>query len=124
MKENKEYRLPRAFGEKWLQALKSGEYPKGIVSLASRKKGKKTFNYCCLGVACVLEGVDPEKLRDYGAIVSNPGEPDPFPKTIPEELRGPVSKPLIAQLTALNDNSKRDDFQDVTDWIEQYVELY
>lgn len=60
MKTKKEYKLPKAFADKWLTALRSGEYKQGQSALHSSKDN----TYCCLGVACHLLGIDNEILAN------------------------------------------------------------
>lgn len=45
--------LDKDFAEKWIAALQSGKYQKGVGSLC--KKGYKKLQWCCLGVACDLD---------------------------------------------------------------------
>jgi hypothetical protein len=49
----KQDKLPKAFKNKWLKALRSGEYKQGDGKLWN----KKDNTYCCLGVAGKLCGV-------------------------------------------------------------------
>jgi hypothetical protein len=46
--------------EKWLEALESGEYKQGDGILA-KKQGNAT-EFCCLGVACVVDGRSEKRL--------------------------------------------------------------
>ena|SRR5688500_9528422 len=73
------------FFEAWIKALESGEYKQGKGALANRRDGN--FDFCCLGVACMVDGRSavringlaflPEKLSekldiDYrGCFISN-----------------------------------------------------
>ena len=56
----KNYRLPKEFAEKWLTALRSGNYVQGLGLLLSyeliddKKVDVNKKSYCCLGVACAL----------------------------------------------------------------------
>lgn len=43
-------KLPKKFKEKWLKALRSGEYKQSTGFLTEQYEGES--NYCCLGVAC------------------------------------------------------------------------
>jgi hypothetical protein len=42
--------------EKWLQALRSGDYKKGNSYLCRKNLTKKGFSYCCLGVLAEING--------------------------------------------------------------------
>lgn len=44
--------------DKWLTALRSGEYEQGYGQLYEEEK------YCCLGVLCELSGVDKKVMED------------------------------------------------------------
>lgn len=48
----------RDIWEKWIQALRSGEYPQGVGELRKvdifAAPGENKFDYCCLGVLCDL----------------------------------------------------------------------
>lgn len=48
--------------EKWLAALRSGEYKQGRYRLAKRRLGAEEWEYCCLGVLCELAIQDGVKL--------------------------------------------------------------
>lgn len=43
--------------EQWVAALRSGEYKQGRGALRIRNSDD-SWNFCCLGVACELAGVD------------------------------------------------------------------
>ena len=58
--KTKQYRLPREFAEKWIKSLRSGDYKQGRGGLYNESKN----NYCCLGVACSMLGVENERLKD------------------------------------------------------------
>lgn len=56
-------RIPKKSIEKWVQALRSGEYEQGINQLQSR------YGYCCLGVACdVFISESKQELNVFGKI--------------------------------------------------------
>jgi hypothetical protein len=137
----KYFQLPREFAEKWIAALRSGEYKQGSSALVIIEKG--TPKYCCLGVACSIQGV-PDNLM-LGAS---------FPYLVihqfylPEDLkRGYISgrtdmTTLGGVLAALNDGAKTEipnpdgdgyiqfneefkqhSFSEIADWIEANVEF-
>lgn len=58
---DKPFSLPRGFAEKWVKALRSGNYEQGKNYLLNIiNKGKK---YCCLGVATDICNVPSEESR-------------------------------------------------------------
>ena len=72
----KKYKLPKEFAEKWLTALRSGDYEQGNEHLLSYEEVDEfTVNYnkksyCCLGVACSLTEVS-EALYSGMSFVSD-----------------------------------------------------
>lgn len=53
-------KLRKEFVTKWVEALRSGEYDQINSSLYDGE------GYCCLGVACVVEGIKPKLIgRNY-----------------------------------------------------------
>jgi len=118
--EKKEYKLPRVFAEKWIEALRSGKYQQGRGQLYSINND----NYCCLGVACEVAGhtkniiahgynvfIDAKKNRIIGNKIV-------FPK-IPTVLKGSNGLPQI--LAEMNDSGIS--FDGIADWIEDNVEF-
>jgi hypothetical protein len=90
-KTKKAFEMPKEFLEKWLKALRSGEYKQGEDLLYNPKEQ----SYCCLGVACVIDTPDIDK--DYYLNVGLPididfqeGEDitsDNFPKILYEHSK-------------------------------------
>lgn len=76
--KNKYYKLPKAFGEKWLDALENGEFKQGTGYLQDRN----TLGYCCLGVACRIENLE-ANLQDFG-----------YPEVIKKHLKN-IPKELL-----------------------------
>lgn len=108
----KNYGLPKEFAEKWLAALRSGNYVQGGASLLSYEElgdfsvdiNKKS--YCCLGVACALTGVE-EKIYGGESFVSKDSNINimyMLEKGYPKELIGETDLPYI--LALLNDGVK------------------
>lgn len=58
----------KADADRWIAALRSGQYQKGRRALSVEKS--TGVEHCCLGVACVLENipffVKPDGYRHYG----------------------------------------------------------
>jgi len=42
---------------KWIEALRSGDFKQGRLSLRNDTKGEEFSRYCCLGVACAIAPV-------------------------------------------------------------------
>jgi len=111
----KEYQLPKEFATKWVEALRSGEYKQGKSQLKSKK------GYCCLGVACKMEGqrifkdkewIDPELSNGLNK----------YPKHIPSLLIGSAAdNSFVHEVSDMNDNGKT--FNEIADWIEENVEF-
>lgn len=93
-------KLPTEFKEKWVAALRSGEFKQGRGALY--KNGK----YCCLGVADKIEGYEPD-ARD--SILKHH-------ENVPEIIRGDTE--LTARLATMNDEGGKS-FSEIADYIEQ-----
>lgn len=126
--------LPKGFKKKWIAALRSGKYkqaksklldvayPVGHDRYGNAKLGK---GYCCLGVACHIQGIQNRYLEDipliYGSLITKATK-----KGVPEELVGvaydndddETYNPLVAKLAAMNDRDKSS-FEKIADWIEK-----
>lgn len=48
----KKYQLPKDFAQKWVRSLTNGDYKQGSKVLCVGGE------YCCLGVACAIVGID------------------------------------------------------------------
>lgn len=60
MAKTKTYKkLPKKFKRKWINALKSGEFrqAEGVLKVTGSEQ------YCCLGVACIIAGIDPRFIE-------------------------------------------------------------
>lgn len=104
---------------KWLEALRSGDYPQDIGELRSKD------GWCCLGVLAYVAGVDECRLRNQDTLsASNVKRDDllgPWDKPEYSPINFSSSKPetLITtqrKLAAMNDEGKS--FGDIADWIE------
>lgn len=95
-------KLAKEFKEKWVNALRSGEYKQGKNALHNQFFG----TYCCLGVA---EDILKIKSASTACLVG-----DGFP----EAIRGAASSnDLVALLTNMNDNQGKS-FSEIADYIE------
>lgn len=114
--KTKKYRLPKEFAEKWIQALRSGNYKRGRGRLYNESKN----NYCCLGVACSILGVEDNLLNEYSATSDICIRDLELEKVFPEEL---TDSNLMGELIVLNDLEMYS-FDKISDWIEKNVEFY
>lgn len=114
----KKYTLPRDFAEKWIAALRSGKYNQTRGSLRDQ------FGYCCLGVACVINGISDDDIDLEGFIIDAHIGDDNTEK-MPEQLIGMDENELVSELTAMNDRDSEDaySFPEIADWIEENVEF-
>ena len=60
--------VPDELREKWVAALRSGEYKQGRKLLMS--DFARDRRYCCLGVLCVVGGIDEGELYGLGLLSS------------------------------------------------------
>lgn len=119
MNDNK-YRLPKEFAQRWILALRSGQYGQCQSELAQFFEPNQRPNYCCIGVAGAINGVTDFTDKD--------GVPQGFPNGLkadnvllyPEELIGETG--LSEELATLNDSGES--FENIADWIEENVEFY
>ena len=108
--------MPKEFAEKWLQELRSGKYKQGIEQLA-KKLDFEDYEFCCLGVACMINQKD-VKLLESGFIDNNILI---NAVSVPEEITGSEND-LVNALTKMNDCGTS--FLDIANWIEENVEFY
>lgn len=54
--------------DNWLEALRSGKYQQGTGDLMTESTGSIETQYCCLGVYCVVNHIDPETWAGNGCI--------------------------------------------------------
>lgn len=54
--------LDPEFKAKWVAALRSGEYQQGRLHLHPSKD-----TYCCLAVACIVDGIEPPTMNSGGS---------------------------------------------------------
>lgn len=124
-------KLPPEFKQKWLQALRSGEYNQGNGQLVEwtykeNEEGEDIreypIGYCCLGVACKVAGIDDETMEDYAFI---DWETPLAEYDIPKELKGDSDDNPVAKLLAhMNDGTgefigNKQSFSAIADWIEE-----
>ena len=85
--------------EAWLVALESGEYGQGQGTLRNRL-GPGRVTYCCLGVLCVVTGVDLDRtvnsypLGQHTGVAMYSGEAEAMPALakLPYDVRDELAK--------------------------------
>jgi len=136
----KYFQLPREFAEKWIAALRSGEYKQGSSALVIIEKDIP--KYCCLGVACSIQGVPnglmlavsfPYLIRtDFNLPANLKRGHDP--KTDTTQLGGvlaalndgakvSITEPGGDNYIEFNEEFKQHSFSEIADWIEANVEF-
>ena len=115
----KKYQLPKEFAEKWLTALRSGEYKQGTGQLMSYDN-----TYCCLGVACAMFGLGKKEIGSSRVIGGSSHDAlNDFPNEIPNLLIGRAcDNEFVYDCTNKND-CERLQFTEIADWIEANPEL-
>jgi hypothetical protein len=103
--------------QRWLAALRSGEYKQGQHALRSDDGDER--RYCCLGVLCDL--IDPT-----GWMSAPPGMPVPYRHGIATgmptyDILEPTELPSAAaqKLAQMNDDGRS--FEEISNWIEVNV---
>lgn len=136
-KQTTQFRLPKPFADKWLIALRSGEYRQTNGTLVNTTIEGSA--YCCLGVAGVICNMTDSYMDQYGAFsdIPRPEEVDGYYTqedydddelryqtmrgAIPSELQ--TANTLTNKLIEMNDCDEKS-FTEIADWVEANVELY
>jgi len=103
-------RLPKEFKNKWVKALRSGDYSQGKLRLEN-----SCGDMCCLGVACRI--VHPKLiLKEFAYINDSVAK-----KTtkVPGILKG-INSIIPEKLTKMNDSGKHS-FKSIASYIERYL---
>lgn len=116
MKEKTVYpKLPVKFKEKWLKALRSGEYEQGRQTLLNNDG-----QYCCLGVACSLKNIPDKNILGWGMPSSS------FIKDsrLPKFLDSKYDMSFMEELASMNDGNEEEgkkprSFKQIANWIEK-----
>lgn len=101
--------MDATYKEKWLEALRSGNYEQGKGFLKNWDK------YCCLGVLC---SIHPDTVADGSGFVikGERGYHDTYlPDTIAENLG--LDENTLDNLVDMNDEEGKT-FSEIADWIE------
>lgn len=107
--------------QKWIDALRSGQYSQGIGKLKRSSNGET--NYCCLGVACAVHPKVKEtytkfvifKEREYEEVEIGIGSDIIQNKEIEKDFG--LNTELQCELTEMNDYDGKS-FSEIADWIE------
>lgn len=111
------YKLPKRFKEKWLKALRSGEYKQGETFLFNNLEN----SYCCLGIAGSICGLKNKSLS-CGSLYTEEGgfskyQIKKIEKVLPEILIGDFDNYIVARLANMNDSGRS--FKQIANWIEK-----
>jgi hypothetical protein len=118
-------KLPEAFKQQWLAALRSGNYSQTKDALRDDR------GFCCLGVACDIynpaQWSEPHEAGSRAAASGDYGFPgfDDIPLEVLTVLRQleyiedgtPMGNSFMRLLSVLNDDGKS--FAEIADWIEE-----
>lgn len=103
----KEFKLPRTFTKKWVEALRSGKY-KQETDEGQLRHGDC---YCAIGVACLVNGFN--FIDNYDAVKKKESIYDYLDRYNPNRS---------SIFYRLNDNEKKS-LPAIADWIEQNVKF-
>jgi hypothetical protein len=116
-------KLPPRFKERWLEALDSGKYQKGIGDLCSvdiadyrSSSLEEQSRFCCLGVAGRIQGIPEEAIYNKGFLEDDIiliGKKSK--RNIPQVLHG--ENPVTTFLAHRNDETRT--FKEVRNWIDK-----
>src|SRR6267154_3512665 len=97
--------MKKIWKDKWVKALRSGEYAQGRNFLC--KEGKEYDRVCCLGVLCDIVGPGKWKYSDKGISKCEYQEPDV--ELPPRRVLGKVglSPDCADHLATMNDDGKK-----------------
>jgi hypothetical protein len=113
-------KLPVRFKNKWVKALRSGDYKQGCGELCDFDSYIKENRYCCLGVAGKIVGHTDKNLKKFTILENNKKW------KVPKQLIGEQSNGnlLVGKLVDMNDGShflkrKALSFKQIANWIEK-----
>ena len=101
--------------EKWIKALRSGDYEQGRNFLRTAADG-----YCCLGVLCdQLNGQwELDNAKNCYAFFSSHGD-DPEELYLPYNLQEAIGVPIDDEMSLAGMNDDSVPFNEIADWIEE-----
>lgn len=124
--KGKDVRLPKKFKDKWIKALRSGNYKQGNGFLLELDGDDDNKEFCCLGVACIVSGIEDSFILNQTLInkyIINYKEK--FIK-VPKLLHGSSEignsdfNIVVKKLTCMNDSGKWS-FNRLATYIEKYL---
>lgn len=104
--------------DKWIAALRSGEYEQGRGSLYHPPSDK----YCCLGVLARI--VDPTSINHYGGGVFTAADEASISNVyLPTSvyMAAGLQGDMQIKLTVMNDSGRKS-FTEIADWIEENID--
>jgi hypothetical protein len=104
-------KLPTEFKDRWVKALRSGEYRQTTGTLYDPRMNC----YCCLGVSCKVAGID--DIKDRGFINPDDFEGSTIHDAVPPLIHGTEGVPKV--LSILNDDGVS--FETIAEVIEKYL---
>lgn len=108
-------RLPKIFKDKWLKALRSGEYKQADGRLEDINIITGEKSYCCLGFACRIQ--HPNLILNGGYIELQVFKERLKNIKVPSILKGNSFNIIVSKLSGMND--KGDSFKKIATWIEE-----
>lgn len=95
--------------EKWVAALRSGEYTQGRTQLRTESIDGKTSGYCCLGVLCEISGLPyegyhgilPSRVMEWAGMKTTEGQ---LPKAY--KAKDDTYQSLLWELNDKTDNGR------------------
>lgn len=116
--EKKQYKLPKEFAEKWVAALRSGEYKQGTRNLLQIDDNGVNC-YCCIGVTGCIFNIPINKIKGYSMMYVKDVIPE-LPKAFEwSQING---NNMIRELTYMNDIDHKT-FPEIANWIEENCEF-
>jgi len=121
-KTNNKVRLPKKLKDRWVKALRSGKY-KQATKILCKTDENETYSYCCLGVACKLQGIPESEMKYDDALPSDldyDSKQAIHPFFLQNDLHGELdaNDTIIMKLVNFNDQGRS--FK----WIASYIERY
>ena len=116
--------------EKWLAALRSGEYTQTSTSLRRIVKvlygeqlpeDQQYVGHCCLGVLCDISGLsewhEPSVVGEYNYLGTYGMPPDDVVEWAGMDPRWALTQHALGHLASMNDDGKT--FEEIAQWIEE-----